>query len=81
MTAVPETIEAIRLFPTCGDKTGIHHQGLCVGGGDHFRNGGLIERDEIEVPSVPAGKGLFLIEAVAAEITESRVSWEPEQKP
>src|SRR5262249_32765281 len=65
MTTVPETIETIRLCPTCGDKTGLRPQGLCVGCGDHCRDGGLIERDESEVPRVPARNGLVLIAAVA----------------
>jgi hypothetical protein len=46
MTAVPETSEALRRLPTCGAKTGIQHQGLCVGGGDPLRDGGFMERDD-----------------------------------
>ena len=80
-TAVPETSEAIRLLPTFGDNTGLPHPGLGVGGGDHCRQGGFIERDESESPSGPARKGLCLIEAIAAEMTAGRVAWKEEQKP
>jgi len=68
------------MFTTFRHETGIHHQGLFMGYGDHLSDRGLVEGDKITVFGVPTGKRLFLIGTVAAEMAKGRVAWEHEQE-
>ena len=53
MTAVPESVEAIGLLATFGDKTGMDHQRLFLFRGNYSGDCRLIERDKVKLSGVP----------------------------
>jgi hypothetical protein len=80
MAAVSEAIQAIRLFATFGHTTGIDHQGLLMGHGDHLRDRGLVGGDKIKASGVPTGKRVFMIGTVTAQIVKGCMARERQQE-
>jgi hypothetical protein len=80
LAAVPEAIEARGLFATFGDETGIHSQSLFMVGRDYGGNGRLVEADKIHLGRIPAGKGLFMVRALAAQVAKGRTSWQQQEE-
>jgi hypothetical protein len=80
LAAVPEALEARGLLATFGDEPGSHPQCLFMVGRDYGGQGRLGEADKIHLGRIPAGQGLCMVRALAAQVATGRTSWQQQEE-